>query len=184
VIEIRFHGRGGQGAAVASSIIADAIFSEGRNVQSFPMFGVERRGAPVAAFIRVDDKPIRVKCEIEEPEYVMVMDPTLVEAVDVTAGVKPSGLIIVNSPREAAALKLGEGFRIYTFDGTTLAVEQGLGTRIAPIVNTTMLGVFAKATGLVGIDALEASVNKYFPRDKDGKNARAARAAYEAAAAA
>jgi 2-oxoacid:acceptor oxidoreductase gamma subunit (pyruvate/2-ketoisovalerate family) len=184
VIEIRFHGRGGQGAAMASSIIADAIFSEGRNVQSFPMFGVERRGAPVAAFIRVDDKPIRVRCEIEEPEYVLVLDPTLVEAVDVTSGVKPSGMIIVNSPLAPAGLKLGEGFRVYTFDGTSLSVELGLGTRTAPIVNTTMLGAFAKTTGLVGIDALEASINKYFPRDKDGKNAGAARAAYEAAPAA
>lgn len=169
---------------MASSIIADAIFNEGRNVQSFPMFGVERRGAPVAAFIRVDDKPIRVKCEIEEPEYVMVLDPTLVEAVDVTSGVKPSGMIIVNSPLEPGELGLGEGFRVYTFDGTSLAVEHGLGTRTAPIANTTMLGTFAKTTGLVGVAALEASINKYFPRDKDGKNARAARAAYEAATAA
>ena len=181
MIEIRFHGRGGQGAAVASSIIADAIFSEGRDVQSFPMFGVERRGAPVAAFIRVDDKPIRVRCELEDPQYVLVLDPTLVEAVDVTAGVQADGVIVVNSPLEAGELGLGEGFRAYTFDGTTLSVEHGLGTRTAPIVNTTMLGVFAKITGLVGIDALEASVKKYFPRDRDGKNAKAARAAYEAA---
>jgi 2-oxoacid:acceptor oxidoreductase gamma subunit (pyruvate/2-ketoisovalerate family) len=184
MIEIRFHGRGGQGAAMASSIIADAIFNEGRNVQSFPMFGVERRGAPVAAFIRVDDKPIRVKCEIEEPEYVMVLDPTLVEAVDVTSGVKPSGKIIVNSPLEPGALKLGDGFDIRTFDGTSLAVDHGLGSRTAPIVNTTMLGVFAKVTGLVGIDALADSIRKYFPRDKDGKNAKVARAAFEAAPAA
>jgi 2-oxoacid:acceptor oxidoreductase gamma subunit (pyruvate/2-ketoisovalerate family) len=166
---------------MASSIIADAIFSEGRNVQSFPMFGVERRGAPVAAFIRVDDKPIRVKCEIEEPAYVLVLDPTLVEAVDVTSGVKPSGMIIVNSPLAPGELGLGEGFRVSTFDGTSLAVDHGLGTRTAPIANTTMLGAFAKTTGLVGIDALEASINKYFPRDQDGKNARAARAAFESA---
>jgi 2-oxoisovalerate ferredoxin oxidoreductase gamma subunit len=166
---------------MASSIIADAIFSEGRNVQSFPMFGVERRGAPVAAFIRVDDKPIRVKCEIEEPEYVLVLDPTLVEAVDVTSGVKASGVIVVNSPLGPGELELGGGFRVVTFDGTSLAVEHGLGTRTAPIANTTMLGAFARATGLVGIDALENSINKYFPRDKDGKNARAARAAYDGA---
>lgn len=164
---------------MASSIIADAIFTEGRNVQSFPMFGVERRGAPVAAFIRVDDKPIRVKCEIEEPRYVLVMDPTLVEAVDVTAGVGADGVIVVNSPLAAEQLGLGEGFRVYTFDGTTLSVEYGLGTRTAPIVNTTMLGAFAKITGLVGIEALAGSIKKYFPRDRDGKNAGAARAAYE-----
>jgi 2-oxoacid:acceptor oxidoreductase gamma subunit (pyruvate/2-ketoisovalerate family) len=180
MIEIRFHGRGGQGAAVASSIIADAIFAEGRNVQSFPMFGVERRGAPVAAFIRVDDRPIRVKCEIEEPEYVMVLDPTLTEAVDVTAGVKAGGVIVVNSPLPPAQLKLGAGFKVKTIDGTTLAVKHGLGTRTAPIANTTMLGAFAGATGLVGMDALASSIRKYFPRDNEGKNVAAAREAFGA----
>jgi len=182
MIEIRFHGRGGQGAAMASSIFADAVFAEGKTVQSFPMFGVERRGAPVAAFIRVDDKPIRVKCEIEQPEYVMVLDPTLTEAVDVTAGVKPGGTIIVNSPKKAAELKVRGGFNVKTFDATTLSVELGLGTRTAPIVNTTMLGVFAKLTGLVGVDALAASVDKYFPRDKQKKNSGAVRRAFELAA--
>jgi len=181
MIEIRFHGRGGQGAAMASSIIADALFKEGKNVQSFPMFGVERRGAPVAAFIRVDDKPIRVRCEVEQPEYVMVLDPTLTEAVDVTAGVKPGGMIVVNSPRQPAELGLRSGYDVKTFDGTTLAVENGLGTRTAPIVNTTMLGVFAKLTGLVGIDAVESSIKKYFPRDKNNKNGAIARLAFEKA---
>lgn len=179
MIEIRFHGRGGQGAAVASSIIADAIFAEGRNVQAFPMFGVERRGAPVAAFIRVDDKPIRVKCEIESPDYVLVLDPTLTESVDVTAGVKPNAIIVVNSPLSPAELKLRENLRIVTFDGTSHAVERGLGTRTAPIVNTTMLGSFARATGVVGIEELAKSIQKYFPRDKQGKNAGAARDAYQ-----
>ncbi len=179
MIEIRFHGRGGQGGAVASSVIADAIFKEGRNVQSFPMFGVERRGAPVAAFIRVDERPIRVKCEIEEPSYVLVLDPTLTEAVDVTAGVKPGGVIIVNSPQRPEALNIKGDFRVFTFDGDAVAVEHGLGTRIAPIANTTMLGAFAKITGLVGMDALAQALNKYFPRDKDEKNVRAARRAYE-----
>ncbi len=182
MIEIRFHGRGGQGAAMASSIIADAIFSEGRNVQSFPMFGVERRGAPVAAYIRVDDKPIRVKSELEEVQYVLVFDPTLVEAVDVTAGVKPGGVVVINSHRRPEEFKVRDGVGVKTFDGTTLAVENGLGTRTAPVVNTTMLGAFAKITGLVGIDALTASIAKYFPRDKQGKNAKSARAAYTRAA--
>ena len=127
-----------------------------------------------------DEHAIRVKCEIEDPQYVLVMDPTLVEAVDVTAGVQADGVIVINSPLDAKELGLGEGFKVYAFDGTTLSVEHGLGTRTAPIVNTTMLGVFAKITGLVGIDALEASINKYFPRDRDGKNAKAARAAFQA----
>jgi 2-oxoacid:acceptor oxidoreductase gamma subunit (pyruvate/2-ketoisovalerate family) len=125
-----------------------------------------------------------VKCEIEDPGYVLVMDPTLVDAVDVTSGVIEDGIIIVNSSRSSEELALGEGFRTFAFDGTTLAVDHGLGTRTAPIVNTAMLGVFAKISGLVGIDALANSIQKYFPRDKDGKNAKVARAAFEAAPAA
>lgn len=181
MIEIRFHGRGGQGAAVASTIIADAIFKSGRNVQSFPMFGVERRGAPVAAFIRVDDKPIRVRCELEEPHYVLVLDPTLTEAVDVTAGIRPGGVVVVNASGPDAVSRLRGDFTVRTFDGNALAVEFGLGTRIAPIANTTMLGVFAKVTGIVGIDYLEQSIKKYFPRDREERNARAARRAYDLA---
>lgn len=173
--EIRFHGRGGQGAAVASTMIADAIFSEGKEVQSFPMFGVERRGAPVAAFIRVDDKPIRVRAEITDPDFVLVLDPTLTEAVDVTAGVGPDGIIVVNSPLSADELDLKGDFKVITVDGTTIAVENGLGTRLAPIVNTTMLGAFAKASGVVSLDAVCASIKKYFPK---GKNVEAATAAY------
>ncbi len=174
--EIRFHGRGGQGAAVASTMIADAIFSEGKEVQSFPMFGVERRGAPVAAYIRVDEKPIRVRAEITNPNYVLVLDPTLTEAVDVTAGVGPDGVIIVNSAMSPEELGLKGDFKVITVDGTTIAVDHGLGTRLAPIVNTTMLGAFAKASGVVSLDAVCASIKKYFPK---GKNAEAATAAYE-----
>lgn len=181
MIEIRFHGRGGQGAALASSIIAEAFFREGKEVQSFPMFGVERRGAPVAAFIRVDEKPIRVKCEIEEPDYVLVLDPTLTEAVDVTAGVRPGGIIIVNTPKDPASAGLDGDFKIVTVDGSSIAVENGLGSRLAPIVNTTMLGALAGATGVVGIDAVADAIATYFPKDS-GKNAAAARNAYDAVA--
>jgi len=178
MLEIRFHGRGGQGAAVASSIIAEAFFREGKEVQSFPMFGVERRGAPVAAFIRVDEKPIRVKCEIEEPDYVLVLDPTLTEAADVTAGLKPGGIIIVNTPKAAGDAGLAGDFKVVTVDGSGIAVANGLGSRLAPIVNTTMLGALAGATGVVGIDAVADAISLYFPND-GGKNAAAARQAYE-----
>jgi len=181
MIEIRFHGRGGQGAALASSIIADAFFREGKEVQSFPMFGVERRGAPVAAFIRVDEKPIRVKCEIEEPDYVLVLDPTLTEAVDVTAGVKPGGVIVVNTPEGPTEAGLDGDFEVVTVDGSRIAVENGLGSRLAPIVNTTMLGAFVGATGVVGIDAVSDAISAYFSKD-GGKNAAAARSACEAVA--
>jgi 2-oxoacid:acceptor oxidoreductase gamma subunit (pyruvate/2-ketoisovalerate family) len=181
MIEIRFHGRGGQGAALASSIIAAAFFREGKEVQSFPMFGVERRGAPVAAFIRVDEKPIRVKCEIEEPDYVLVLDPTLTEAVDVTAGVKPGGIIVVNTTKAPSETGLDGDFKVVTIDGSHIAVENGLGSRLAPIVNTTMLGALAGATGVVGMDAVADAISTYFPKD-GGKNADAARQACKALA--
>ena len=91
MLEIRTHGRGGQGAVVASEILAAAFFREGKHVQSFPTFGVERRGAPVAAFTRVDDQPILLRCEVYEPDHVMVLGETLVESVDTTAGLKSMG---------------------------------------------------------------------------------------------
>ena len=97
--ELRIHGRGGQGAVIASKVLAVALFREGRCVQSFPAFGVERRGAPVTAFLRVDDAPVRLRCEVAEPDALIVLDPTLIDAVDVTAGLKPGGSILINSER-------------------------------------------------------------------------------------
>ncbi|MCK5562096.1 MAG: 2-oxoacid:acceptor oxidoreductase family protein, partial [Thermoplasmata archaeon] len=96
MIEIRFHGRGGQGAVVASNILAEAAFREGKDVQAFPYFGVERRGAPVTAFTKIDEKPIRVRSQIYEPDHVIVLDQSLLRSIDVAQGIKPGGLILVN----------------------------------------------------------------------------------------
>ena len=106
MIEIRFHGRGGQGAVVASNILAEAAFMEGKDVCSFPFFGVERRGAPVTAFTRVDSRPIRVKSGIYAPDHVIVLDPSLLKAVDVLAGLKKGGIVLVNTHSKAAELKI------------------------------------------------------------------------------
>src|SRR5512135_2869983 len=95
--ELRIHGRGGQGAVIASKLLASALFHEGRWVQSFPAFGVERRGAPVTAFLRIDEVPIRLRCEVTAPDALIVLDPTLIQAVDVTAGLKPGGSILINA---------------------------------------------------------------------------------------
>src|SRR5574342_867198 len=95
--ELRFHGRGGQGTVVASKLLAVALFHEGRQVQSFPAFGVERRGAPVTAFLRVSDAPILLRCEITQPDALVILDATLIGATDVTAGLKPGGSILINS---------------------------------------------------------------------------------------
>ena len=122
--ELRIHGRGGQGAVIASKVLAVALFREGRWVQSFPAFGVERRGAPVTAFLRVADAPIRLRCEITAPDDLIVLDPTLVDAIDVTAGLKPGGGILINTDRPPTAYPaLTDRFRVATVDASAIAAR-------------------------------------------------------------
>jgi 2-oxoisovalerate ferredoxin oxidoreductase gamma subunit len=180
MIEIRFHGRGGQGTVVASKALADALMMEGKWVQTFPEYGVERRGAPVVSFTRIDDKRIYLRCKIYQPDHVVVMDPTLLEVVDVTAGLRSGGWVIINSDKEPGHFGLPNTFKIRAFDATSLAVRYGLGSKAAPIVNMPMLGAFAKITGLVGLDALLKAVKEESPIKKD-ENVQAAKEAYESA---
>ncbi|UCE19767.1 MAG: 2-oxoacid:acceptor oxidoreductase family protein [Gemmatimonadota bacterium] len=178
MIEIRIHGRGGQGAVVASQVLAAALFQEGKCVQSFPTFGVERRGAPVAAFTRMDDREIRLRCEIYEPDHLMVLDPTLIEAIDVTTGLKENGWIVINSDKHFGEFHLPSKFRIATVDANAIAVKHNLGTRTAPIVNTAILGAFSRITELVSIEAIVAAVKEEVPLNPE-ENAAACREAYE-----
>jgi len=153
--ELRIHGRGGQGAVVASKLLATAFFLEGMDVQSFPAFGVERRGAPVAAFLRVSDGPILLRCEIREPDDLIVLDPTLIGAVDVTAGLRPGGGILLNTERGLDAYpELAARFRLGVVDASAIATRHGLGSRTQPIVNTAILGAFAAFSDLVSLDAV------------------------------
>lgn len=177
MIEIRFHGRGGQGAVVASNLLAMAAFREGKDVQAFPYFGVERRGAPVTAFTKIDDKPVRIKSQIYEPDHVIVMDSSLLKAVDVTQGLKNGGLVLINTDKKPQDVKGVEG-KIATVDATSIAVKHGLGSKEAPIVNTAILGAFAKATGIVKIDSLVESILESAPAKKK-ENAEAAKDAFE-----
>jgi Pyruvate/2-oxoacid:ferredoxin oxidoreductase gamma subunit len=154
MIEIRFHGRGGQGAVVASKVLAVAFFHEGLYVQSFPAFGVERRGAPVMAFLRVDREPIQLRVNIYEPDHIIILDPTLIRTVDL------------------------KNFRIATVDATSVAIRNSLGSRTNPIVNTAILGAFSKVSGLVGVDSIALSIREEVPGKKN-ENAKAAREAYE-----
>jgi 2-oxoacid:acceptor oxidoreductase gamma subunit (pyruvate/2-ketoisovalerate family) len=178
MIEIRFHGRGGQGTVVASKALADALMMEGKWVQTFPEYGVERRGAPVVSFTRIDDKRIYLRCKIYEPDHVVVMDPTLMEVVDVTAGLKSGGWVIINSEKEPGSFDVSNEFKVKTFDATSLALKYGLGSKAAPIVNMPMLGAFAKVTGFVGLDALLKAVREESPIKKE-ENIQAAADAYE-----
>jgi 2-oxoacid:acceptor oxidoreductase gamma subunit (pyruvate/2-ketoisovalerate family) len=178
--ELRIHGRGGQGAVIASKVLAVALFQEGRWVQSFPAFGVERRGAPVTAFLRMDDEPVRLRCEITAPDDLIVLDPTLVEAVDVTAGLKDGGGILINTDRPPSSYPdLVGRFRVATVDASSVAMEHGIGSRSQPIVNTAILGAFAAWSGLVSLDAVCAAIDEEVPVRKEDNKA-AARAAAEA----
>jgi 2-oxoacid:acceptor oxidoreductase gamma subunit (pyruvate/2-ketoisovalerate family) len=178
--ELRIHGRGGQGSVVASKLLAVALFREGHWVQSFPAFGVERRGAPVTAFLRLDDAPVRLRCEITEPDDLIVLDPTLIDAIDVTGGLKPGGTILINSGKAPQDYPdLLARYRIATVDATDIAVRHGLGTRTQPIVNTAIVGAFAAEFALIGLESVRAAIEEEVP-DKREANLEAAREAFEA----
>ena len=180
MIEIRFHGRGGQGTVVASKILADAIAKEGNYVQAYPEFGVERRGAPVFAFIRIDNKPIFDKSRIYEPDHVVVVDPTLIEFTDVTQGLNKGGTIIINTDKEPAALKFPEKFKVVCINATEIAVKNKLGTLATPIVNTAIVGAVVKILKLAKIESVLEAIKEGAPT-KPEDNARAASEAYEKA---
>jgi pyruvate ferredoxin oxidoreductase gamma subunit len=174
MIEIRFHGRGGQGAVTAADLMAMAAFYDGRYSLAFPSFGSERRGAPVAAFCKIDDRPIRGRSQIYRPDYVLVQDPSLLEVIDVFHGLKEGGKAIINTekdlPKTATAPEA-----IHTFNGTKIALDI-LGV---PIVNTLMLGAFAGITGEITLESLEKAIQKRFPEKLAKKNVQAAEKAYE-----
>ncbi|NPV84158.1 MAG: pyruvate ferredoxin oxidoreductase [Candidatus Aminicenantes bacterium] len=180
MIEIRFHGRGGQGTVVASKILADALAKEGNYVQAYPEFGVERRGAPVFAFIRIDNKPIYDKSKIYNPDHVVVVDPTLVEAIDVTEGLKDGGYIIINSNNPPEHFKFPPKFKVFTIDATEIAVKHRLGTLAAPIVNTAITGAVVKILKLTRLESLVEAIREGIPI-KPEDNVKAAIEAYERA---
>jgi len=163
VIEIRFHGRGGQGAVVASELLAQAAFLEGKHPQSFPFFGVERRGAPVTAFTRIDTKPVEVRTSITEPDIVIVLDPGLARTVPVAAGLRSGGLLLINTTRRKEDVKLPTAARIVTVDASGIALANGLGSAASPIVNTSMLGALVATSGVVTLRSLLAAVRAFVP---------------------
>lgn len=176
--ELRIHGRGGQGAVIASKVLAVALFREGRWVQSFPAFGVERRGAPVMAFLRVDDEPIRLRCEVAAPDELIVLDPTLIDAIDVTAGLKPGGRILINSGRAPEwYATLCSRFEVATVAAAKIAAAHGIGSRTQPIVNTSILGAFAAFSGLVSLDSVCDAIREEVPVKPEENEAAAREAA-------
>lgn len=177
-IEIRWHGRGGQGAVTSAEMAAHAAIHEGKYAQAFPSFGPERRGAPVLVFNRISaTDPVRNRSAIAKPDVVVVLDPGLLNVVDVTSGLKDDGAVVVNSPKPPAEIKrqLGGKWKLAVVDAGAIAKKM-LGVNI---VNTTMLGAVLKATGVIDMNSLEEPIKERF--GKNGKNNfEAAKAAFSA----
>ena len=176
--EIRIHGRGGQGAVTAAQLLAHAAFLEDKWVQAFPYFGAERRGAPVKAFARISGEPILVHSQVYNPDYVIVLAPKLREVVDVTEGLKKDGAIIINTRKRPEEIGL-KSWRVATVDATGVALELGLLVAGLPVVNTSILGAFAKATGEVKLENILKVVKETWSGGIGEKNAKAAELAYE-----
>lgn len=175
MLEIRFHGRGGQGAVTAAELLAQAAIGEGRYAQGFPSFGAERRGAPVTAYLRLADSPIRLREKIERPDVVVILDPTLVGAVDVLQGLREGGTVVLNTPERQAggADSVFAAYRLALVDAGRIAME----TLGVPIVNTAAIGAMVRATALVRMESLEGPVGHRFGRLAD-KNLGAIRRAF------
>lgn len=180
MIEIRIHGRGGQGAVVASLILARAAYYEGWNVQVFPEFGVERRGVPVTAFARMDRQPIYLRTKVYRPDHIIVLDPALIHFIDVTAGLKRNGWAVINSTKPPSFYDFADLYQVATVDATDIAARHRIGTPTAPIVNTTMVGAFSHATGLISLDALAKAIQESVPGAAAESNIQAAQEAFEA----
>jgi len=172
--EIRFHGRGGQGAVTAAQVLAKAAAIDGKYCQAMPSFGVERRGAPVTAFTRIGDEFILRRQSIRHPNYVVVLDPSLLDIVDVTDGIKEDGALMINT--EKSKEELGIDFEnVKTVDATTIALE----TFGKPFVNTVMLGALVKTTGIVSLEAVKKAIKERFPGELRDANVKAVEKAYE-----
>ncbi|MEK6535652.1 MAG: 2-oxoacid:acceptor oxidoreductase family protein [Thermodesulfobacteriota bacterium] len=177
MLELRFHGRGGQGTVVATILMAKAFFRAGWEVQSFPFFGVERRGAPVEAYVRLDKGKILLRTNVTAPDHVVVQDRTLLQSIDVTKGLKQRGWILINSPSPPEEAARFASFRVAFVDANRIALGQGLGTRTHPIVNTAMIGAFARLLEMPPLEAVAEAIREEIPSRADA-NIRAAEEAF------
>ena len=173
--EIRIHGRGGQGAVLAAELLVIAAFEDNKYGQAFPAFGGERRGAPVQAFIRVDTRPIRLRYRVNAPDWIIVLDPSLLDMADVMQGLHPDGLVVINSEKPPSSLAWTRDALVCCIPATRIAIEV-LGQ---PLVNTAMLGAFSAATGAVSLAAVQTAFRRRFPGELSEKNCRAAQAAHD-----
>ena len=181
MIGIRIHGRGGQGSVIASKILANAYFKQGLYVQAFPFFGMERKGAAVSAFVRLDKVPIVERGEIKHPEAVIVLDFSLLTKVDVAQGAGPGALILLNCRdcENRVPIPIEGPFRVAGVDAAKIALQYGLGSKTAPLINTVMIGAFARLAGNLALSNLLEAIEAGVPVNPK-QNMAAAGAAYEA----
>jgi len=181
MFQVRIHGRGGQGVVTAAELLSVAAFEEGRHAQAFPSFGSERTGAPVVAFCRTDDAPIRVREPIAEPDALIVIDPTLLHQVAVFEGLRPGGYVLINSTHDFGDLGLAEleetfdPERLCTVPATEIAREF-LGR---PLPNAVLLGGFAALSGMIGLESLAGAIRSRFPGPMGEGNVAGAKRAHE-----
>lgn len=178
MLEIRFHGRGGQGAVVASILMSKAFFKAGYYVQSFPFFGIERRGAPVEAYLRLAHSKILIRTNVYTPDHIIVLDSTLLNSIDITRGLKPGGIILLNAAKKIKAVKQFSDYKIAIVDATAIALRNHLGSRTNPIVNTALMGAMAKILEMPSIDVVAETIHEEAPAKHDD-NVQAAREAFD-----
>jgi len=176
MIEVRFHGRGGQGAVTSAELIALAAIDEGQYAQAFPLFGPERRGAPVVAFLRVSSSQIRIRSKVYQPDIVVVLDPTLLDIVDVSSGLKSKGTLVINTAKTMEQVRKDYGFkgRLAVVDAGKIAMEE----MKVPITNTTMLGALIRAAGITPMSSMDKPLNNRFGKIAE-RNKKAMQRAYE-----
>jgi pyruvate ferredoxin oxidoreductase gamma subunit len=175
MIEIRIHGRGGQGSVVAAYLLAHTAFEIGRKCQAFPNFGAERRGAPVVAFVRIDEKPILRRCQVREPAFLIIQDSSLLHIPSVLEGLKPKGAILVNSPLSSEELTKQYGRPMEALPGTQMAVDM-LGR---PMPNVALLAAFLSLSSILPHEALEKALAHRFKGEVLEKNIKLAEQAWQ-----
>jgi 2-oxoacid:acceptor oxidoreductase gamma subunit (pyruvate/2-ketoisovalerate family) len=181
ILEVRWHGRGGQGAWTASELLARAAIAEGKHIQSFPEFGPERMGAPVTAFTRISTEPIKIHCAVYNPDVVAVLDPTLLKTVKVADGLSEEGGSIIvntkNSPEETRKMLGTDKGKVWTVQASEISLK----TLGMPITNTAMLGAVARVTGIVSLETVEKMIKGRFKPEVAEKNFAVVKEAYQEA---
>ena len=180
MLEILFHGRGGQGAVTAANVLVAAALKDGhRGVQAFPLFGSERRGAPVKAFARIADSEVNLRSQIYSPDIVVVVDPALLKMVDVTEGLKPGGILILNTTSGPGGFEFSRRFKVATVDAAAISIKHKLLVGGIPVINTPILGVIPRVTDVVTIASVESAIKDQWKGEAGVRNALASREAYD-----